>query len=153
MKSESLKIKTEYYVRQFTDGSGCFLFLGRQDRGIVPFYSSSEAYASTNGNGEGEYYELVRRSVPPTPAQIAGELEKYAAAVKAPQREPVDWPPSGLAWPFRSWRSQSSLWPRVFLADARTATDIAAFSGFGNGTREMHALAQALTVSRGLKAR
>ena len=153
MTSEPLIIKTEYYVRQFTDDSGCFLFLGRQDRGIVPFYSSSKAYASTNGKGEGEHYELVCRSVPPTLAQIAGELEKYAAAVKVPKLEPVDWSPPGLAWPFRSWRSHSGLWSRVFLADARTATDIAAFSGFGNGTREMHAFAQALTVLRGLKTR
>ena len=153
MASGSIQIRTEYYVRRFSDGSGCFLFLTRQDRGIVPFHSSAEAYASTGGDGEGEYSDLVRRSVPATPPQILGELDGYAAAREAPRQEPADWPASGRAWPFRSWRSRSALWPRVFLADARTALDIAAFSGFESGTRELDALARALTDLRKQQAR
>lgn len=61
--------------------------------GVVRFYCSAEAYAATNGYGEGDYHEMVERSVPATPLQIVGELEAYAEAIGASQHEPVDWPP------------------------------------------------------------
>ena len=82
MTREPLQIKTIHYVRQFTDGSGCFLLLMGSLRGVVPFYSSAEAYTFTGGRGEGNYSDLLRRSVPATPAQIVDELDSYADALE-----------------------------------------------------------------------